>query len=78
MTPARGGACVFWTMDADGIDAAAWHNGARIAAGGGGKFIAQKFKELPPEHRADNGPPVLPLELMPRPLVPPGAERDGA
>jgi len=101
--PQRGAACVFWTMDADGVDASSWHNGARVAAGGGGKWIcraaarleptrmrcavdcrsilhlplltlaaiccrAEKFKELPLEHRAAQ-PLRLPATL-PAPALP--------
>ena len=28
------------------IDPRSWHGGARVAEGGGGKWIVQKFKEL--------------------------------
>ena len=66
--PARGAACVFWTMDGAGIDACSWHNGARVRAGGGGKWIAQKFKELPADCRS-----AEPLALPPS-LRPPGLD----
>jgi hypothetical protein len=51
--PRRGAACVFWTMyeDSSIVDPRTWHNGARVAAGGGGKWIVQKFKELPAVRR---------------------------
>ena len=64
--PAKGAACVFWTMDAHGVDPASWHNGARVLYGGAGKWIAQKFKELPMRHRG-----AKPLRLPPE-LAPPG------
>jgi hypothetical protein len=66
--PQRGAACVFWTMDAAGVDASSWHNGARVASGGGGKWICQKFKELPLEHRAAQSlclPAALPAPALP-------------
>ena len=33
------------------IDPRTWHGGARIISGGGGKWIVQKFKELPRSRR---------------------------
>ena len=56
--PRRGGACVFWTMGDEGIDPLTIHNGARVTGGGGGKYIVQKFKELPSADRTV--PLVLP------------------
>ena len=65
--PRHGAAIVFWTMDEHGVDAGSWHNGARVAAHGGGKWIVQKFKELPTahRHRGGAGPPALPAALRP-------------
>ena len=65
--PRRGSACVFWTMDAAGVDPASWHNGAKVLHGAGGKWIVQKFKELPASARV-GGPPRLPAECAPPPL----------
>ena len=62
--PRRGAACCFWTMNADGVDPSSWHNGAAVRHGGGGKIIAQKFKELPAEYRRDT-PLRLPSCLPP-------------
>lgn len=62
--PTRGSACVFWTLDGNGIDASSWHNGAKLLPGGGGKWIAQKFKELPAAHR-DERPLRLPPACKP-------------
>eukprot|EP00966_Prymnesium_polylepis_P041544 964334-Prymnesium_polylepis.1 len=64
--PRRGAAVVFWTIGREGLDAASWHNGARVGRGGGGKWIVQKFKELPPPYRTQ--PVALPSELAPPPL----------
>ena len=61
--PQKGAACVFWTMDAQGVDASSWHDGARVLHGAGGKWIMQKFKELPVEFRVE--PLVLPAILQP-------------
>ena len=57
----RGSAICFWSLNPRGPDAEpwevwererlAWHGGVRVLAGGGGKWILQKFKELPMEHR---------------------------
>jgi hypothetical protein len=44
--PRRGHACVFWTMDADGVDPSSWHNGANVLPGGGGKWIARARTRL--------------------------------
>lgn len=52
--PRRGAACCFWTLDANQHrrpDPRSWHGGTRVTAGGGGKWIVQKFKELPVEQR---------------------------
>ena len=38
-------------MDGQGVDPYTFHGGARVTAGGGGKWIVQKFKELPKEAR---------------------------
>ena len=51
--PRKGAACVFWTMDKNGVDPSSWHNGAKVLYGGGGKWIAQKFKELEVRHRTE-------------------------
>ena len=67
--PQRGAACVFWTMDETGVDAASWHNGARVRHRAGGKWIVQKFKELPREWRGIDQPLALPPSLAPRPLL---------
>ena len=60
--PRRGGALVFWTMHTEGVDPYSFHNGVRVAPEAGGKWIAQKFKELPAAHRAAR-PLRLPSEL---------------
>ena len=60
--PQRGGALVFWTMDAEGVDPFSFHNGVRVDPEGGGKWIAQKFKELPKGHRGMR-PLALPRSL---------------
>ena len=65
--PQRGAACVFWTMGTAGVDASTWHNGARVANGGGGKWIAQMFKEMPAEFRTAV-PLALPRECPPPPF----------
>ena len=39
-----------WTSPL-GTLARTWHGGAKVVAGAGGKFIAQKFKEVPLEER---------------------------
>ena len=67
--PQRGAACVFWTMDERGVDPSTWHNGAKVLYGGGGKWIAQKFKEVPAAQRKTR-PLVLPPECAPPPLEP--------
>ena len=49
-----------------------WHNGSKVLPAGGGKWIAQKFKELPGGARrarplrlpTECAPPPLPLEEM--------------
>ena len=59
-------------MDEAGVDPSTWHNGSRVLPGGGGKWIAPKFKELPASVRGavplalppTYAPPPLPLEEM--------------
>ena len=65
--PTKGAACVFWTMGKEGVDPSSWHNGAKVLYGGGGKWIAQKFKELPIKYRKAL-PLALPDELAPPPM----------
>ena len=66
--PRRGSACIFWTMNEAGVDPASWHNGARVCNGGNGKWIAQKFKEIPIAYRKQR-PVALPASLLLPPLT---------
>ncbi len=58
--------------DEDGVDPRSWHNGARVLHAAGGKWIAQKFKELPSPHRdqarAAAGTLRLPEQYAPPPM----------
>lgn len=59
--PAAGSALVFWTTDHEGrVDPSSWHNGARVRQGAGGKWIAQKFKEVPLAQRPRSQPAAGP------------------
>ena len=70
--PQRGQAIVFWTLTSEGLDPNSWHSGARVLYGGGGKWIAQKFKELPASHRRRKaGAYRLPDECAPPPMARP-------
>ena len=66
--PVRGMAAVFWTIGQTGLDASSWHNGARVQAHGGGKWIAQKFKEIPADLR--NLQPLRLPDCLPPPPLP--------
>jgi hypothetical protein len=45
-----------------GVDPHSWHNNAKVLDGGGGNWIAQKYKELPVELR-DAEPLALPADF---------------
>ena len=62
--PRRGSACVYWTLDSDGVDPASWCGTAPVVYGGGGRWAIFKSKELPAAYRS-TCPPVLPPELSP-------------
>ena len=58
-------------------DPLAWHGGLRVREGGIGKWILQKFKELPTEHRGDECelPPAMPTSTHTADPVATGAAR---
>ena len=54
--PARGSACVFYTMGSDGdVDPSSFHFGASVVNPCAGKWTLQFFKELPAASRSPAG-----------------------